>query len=63
MNLPTGNFFEVTINSQKLFQFIEDINKQLKYQDTQLTALASKMNGTVSAAQEEARAQGHQQAL
>lgn len=63
MNLPTGNFFEVTINSQKLFAFIEDIHKQLQHQDRQLTALASKINGTVATAQEEVRTQGQQQGI
>jgi tRNA(Phe) wybutosine-synthesizing methylase Tyw3 len=57
MNIPTGNFFEVTINSQKLFSFIEEINKQLKHQESQLVALSSKINGMVSSVQEETRTQ------
>lgn len=48
MDLPTGNFFEVTINSNKLFSFIEDIFKQLKTQETQIESLSSKINGMVT---------------
>jgi hypothetical protein len=32
MEIPCGNFFEVTINSNKLYSFILEINKQIQSQ-------------------------------
>lgn len=32
MEIPCGNFFEVTINSNKLYSFILEINKQMQSQ-------------------------------
>lgn len=48
MDLPLGNFFEVTINSNKLFAFIEDIFAQLKQHEMQLTAVSAMTHRMVS---------------
>ena len=36
MELPEGNFFEVTINSQKLFSLITEIGVKMKQQEQQM---------------------------
>ena len=39
MDIPLGNIFEVTINSNKLYNYIEDIISQLKAQAEQIASL------------------------
>lgn len=45
MEIPTGNFFEVTINSNKLFESIQKLQQQLQEQDTAIKTI----DGTIQA--------------
>lgn len=36
MDLPLGNFFEVTVNSTKLFTFFDEIQRKVQTQDCRI---------------------------
>lgn len=46
MELPIGNFFEVTINSNKLFSFMEDIMRKVDVQDARIGELTRLFGAT-----------------
>jgi hypothetical protein len=48
MELPIGNFFEVTINSNKLYSFMEDIMHKLDSQEGRVCELARQVGSTGS---------------
>lgn len=45
MEIPNGNFFQVTINSQKLLSYINQLSLQLKDQQTKLEQFKTFANG------------------
>lgn len=45
MELPLGNFFEVTIDSQRLSAWMEDLNRQVRVQADRMDELARQLGG------------------
>lgn len=45
MDIPFGNIFEVTINSNKLYTYIEDILAQLKDHNEKINQLNATVGG------------------
>lgn len=48
MELPLGNFFEVTINSNKLYSFMEDFTRKLDTQDARIDELSKRIGSAGS---------------
>lgn len=45
MDLPLGNFFEVTVDSQRLSVWMEDIQRQIRVQSDRTDELARTLGG------------------
>lgn len=43
-SLPTGNFFEVSINSNKLYTYIQELTNKIQLQETRTADLTKKVN-------------------
>lgn len=55
MDIPLGNIFEVTINSNRLYSYLNDILGQLKEQSERINGLGSAVSSISSGLQEQLR--------